>query len=294
MTLNFITKANKVHNNKFNYDKTIYLNSNKNVIVTCTQHGGFLVTPNNHLSNKSGCPECKKKHKLHLDKFLKRADDKFNGKFNYDNIIFINNITHINIICPKHGEFKQTPQNHLLSGCKLCNDEERLSKKNNDFIEKSNIIHSNKYNYKYVIYRGRHEVIKIICDVHGEFEQEAGVHLRGHGCQICSSSKGELKVLDYLISNNISHEREYSFNECKFKYKLKFDFYLTKHNICIEYDGRQHYEPIDTFGGVCEFNKTIKRDEIKTKYCKDNNIKLIRIPYWSYKIIKDILNESIN
>ena len=60
---------------------------------------------------------------------------------------------------------------------------------------------------------------------------------------------------------------------------MPFDFYLPDYNACIEYDGQQHFEPIDFFGGEEKFKKTIQRDEIKTNYCLVNNIRLLRIRY---------------
>ena len=62
--------------------------------------------------------------------------------------------------------------------------------------------------------------------------------------------------------------------------------------VCIEYDGIQHFEPIERFGGKEEFSRTKIRDNIKTQYCKDNNIKLIRIPYWDFDNIEMILKKQ--
>jgi very-short-patch-repair endonuclease len=75
--------------------------------------------------------------------------------------------------------------------------------------------------------------------------------------------------------------------------KLKFDFYLPNYNLCIEYDGRQHFEPIDFFGGEKNFEIIKKRDKIKNEYCLNNNIHLIRIPYNEYKNINSILHNEI-
>ena len=81
--------------------------------------------------------------------------------------------------------------------------------------------------------------------------------------------------------------KEYRINECRNILPLPFDFYLPDYNICIEVDGMQHYEPA-TFGGISKekaidnFRESKIRDNIKTQYCKDNNIKLIRIPYWEF------------
>ena len=104
------------------------------------------------------------------------------------------------------------------------------------------------------------------------------------GCPFCKESKGEKIIKNFLIDNNISFEQQKKFDDCKYKLKLPFDFYLSELNICIEYDGLQHYKCIKIFGGEKNFNLIKKRDEIKNDYCEKNNINLIRIKY----------NENIN
>lgn len=79
------------------------------------------------------------------------------------------------------------------------------------------------------------------------------------------------------------------FDNCKYKNKLPFDFYLPDYNICIEYDGLQHYESIEYFGGEKNYKLRIEKDKIKTKYCQDNNIILERIIY-SDNIIEKLEN----
>lgn len=73
---------------------------------------------------------------------------------------------------------------------------------------------------------------------------------------------------------------------------MPFDFYLPDYNTCIEYDGELHYKAVDYFGGDDALSNTKCRDEIKTQYCKENNIKLIRIPYWEFDNIEEILNRE--
>ena len=87
--------------------------------------------------------------------------------------------------------------------------------------------------------------------------------------------------------------REYRFDNCKYKYRLPFDFYLTEYNICIEYDGKQYYEPVEYFGGEKAFKETKKRDATKNNYCQNNDIKLIRIPYWEFDNIENILEKEL-
>jgi very-short-patch-repair endonuclease len=113
----------------------------------------------------------------------------------------------------------------------------------------------------------------------GEFKQLPNDHLSGHGCPICKNSLGEMKIWNYLTEKNIKFESQKKFDGCKNKRLLPFDFYLPEYNICIEYDGIQHYKAIDIFGGEKEFQKRKNLDKIKSEFCNSNNIKLIRIKY---------------
>ncbi len=106
------------------------------------------------------------------------------------------------------------------------------------------------------------------------------------------SSNGELEVKKALESFGIKYITQYKFPDCIYKRPLPFDFYLPEYNICIEYDGEQHYEKC-SFQTQQEFENAIKRDKIKDEYCKKNNIKLIRIPYFEFKNIKKILKKQI-
>ena len=106
----------------------------------------------------------------------------------------------------------------------------------------------------------------------------------------------EVWVENFLKDNNINYKTQYSFADCKNKYVLHFDFAIfNKYNMLIallEIDGEQHYKPIDYFGGDEGFALTHQRDEIKNKYCKDNNINLIRLPY--YLSDNDIKEKILN
>lgn len=121
----------------------------------------------------------------------------------------------------------------------------------------------------------------------------------GHGCPLCNFSKGEWKVKRFLEKNNISHKIEHQFKDCINVLPLAFDFYLDAMNICIEYQGKQHYEPV-SFNGMgfekaCEnYEYGLKNDNIKRNYCKENNIRLIEIPYWDYKKLELILEKELN
>src|SRR5690606_6725556 len=83
----------------------------------------------------------------------------------------------------------------------------------------------------------------------------------------------------YLTNKNIKFESQKKFNDCKSIRKLPFDFYLPDYNLCIEYDGIQHFEPIDFFGGINSYKNLIKRYAIKSNFCYVNGIELLRIKY---------------
>jgi len=108
-------------------------------------------------------------------------------------------------------------------------------------------------------------------------------------CPICNSSKLEIKTLKFLKDNNIHFEREKTFDDCKYINKLRFDFFIPSKNLCIELDGEQHFRPIDFFGGLKSYILSKKRDYIKNKFCRDNSINLLRIPYYE----KDHINKYL-
>jgi len=205
------------------------------------------------------------------------------------------------IICPIHGEFWQRPADHLSGKtCLKCSYDIRTENQTFDntiFITKCNEIHNHKYDYSKVKYKNSQSQVTIICPAHGEFIQFPKHHLRGHGCKLCYKSEGENSIESYLKSKSITYIREYTFDTCrsllKYNFKLPFDFYLPTCNICIEYDGQQHYESREYFGGDDALHQTQTNDKIKTQYCITNNIKLIRIPYWEFKNIHTILEKEL-
>lgn len=121
----------------------------------------------------------------------------------------------------------------------------------------------------------------------------------GHtmSCGCLNKSKGEMFIEDLLKENNVNYVSQKRFEKCRNKKPLPFDFYLPDNNICIEFDGSQHYKPVEYWGGEKRFNDLKENEQIKNKYCKDNNINLIRIPYTMakddiYKTIIDLTSPA--
>lgn len=98
-------------------------------------------------------------------------------------------------------------------------------------------------------------------------------------CGKCLKSVGEETIASCLNTMGIAYEREYRFEDCRYKKTLPFDFYIPELKTVIEYDGQQHFNPIKYWGGQQTYDETKVRDKIKNDYCKLKNIRLIRIPY---------------
>jgi hypothetical protein len=119
----------------------------------------------------------------------------------------------------------------------------------------------------------------ITCPIHGDFLQRPSSHMKGFGCSSCVESKGEKAIAKFLDKNNISYYRQHKFDDCKNIFQLPFDFYIPRLRLCIEFDGKQHYEPMSLFGGIEAFEGLKINDNIKNEYCEDNYIDLVRIKY---------------
>lgn len=131
-----------------------------------------------------------------------------------------------------------------------------------------------------------------------EYEWSARLNdrtLQGKGCPNCNKykSKGVRKIIKYFEENNIKYSQEKYFLELKNKGLLKFDFYLEEINMLIEFNGKQHYESVEFFGGEESFKNQKIRDNLKREYCNRNNILLLEIPYWEEKNINIILEKTL-
>jgi len=278
----FINKCTEIHNKKYNYSITNYINMRLKIKVICPYHGEFEQKAQSHILGQ-GCPICateykNKKKSLSKKDFIKKAKNIHGDKYDYTLVKYKNSKTKIRIICPYHGEFSQESNSHLLgNGCPSCGGVKKLNTLL--FIKKAKNIHGDKYDYSLVKYKNIRTKVNIICKTHGMFDQIPSGHLDGKGCHICNDSKGERKIRTLLENNNIKYIFQKRFKDCKNINPLPFDFYLPDYNLCIEYDGIQHYKSINIWGGEKEFKLRQKRDQLKNEYCEKNNIRLIRIRY---------------
>ena len=274
----FINEARIIHGDRYDYNLVKYVTSKVKVSILCSIHGVFEQTPDSHLNMKCNCPKCVNNVKLTTKEFITRAKETHGDRYNYSLTDYVNDNYKVNVTCLKHGLFKVKAGNHLRGdNCSKCTRNKKLTL--NEFINKSNITHNNKYNYSRSEYINNSTKLIITCPLHDEFKQNPNNHLNGNGCPKCKESKGERKIRIFLEENNIKYVSQKRFNDCRDKLPLPFDFYLVDYDICIEYNGRQHYLPIDIWGGEKGLIGIISRDKIKTEYCKNNNIPLITIKY---------------
>lgn len=278
-TEEFIKKAKAIHDDKYDYSLVEYINSQTKVKIICPEHGEFEQKPNNHL-NGGGCKTCYHQSMvLDTTTFVIKAKQIHGDKYDYSITEYIESKSKVKIFCPKHGEFEQKASGHLSGkGCFSCFNNNKLSN-TSEFINKSVLAHGNTYKYTNVDYINDKTKIAITCPIHGDFKQKPSNHLMGQGCPKCNESKGEREIRLYLELEKIKYLTQHKFPDCKHILPLPFDFYLPEQNLCIEYNGEQHYKPINYFGGVNRFVKQQKLDSIKESYCNDNRIKLIIIKY---------------
>ena len=157
--------------------------------------------------------------KLTLKDFIDKANLIHNNKYDYSKVEYVNNSTKVCIICPEHGEFWQTPRNHLIGqGCPLCNGTFKLT--NQEFIEKANLIHNNKYDYSKVKYVNNNTKVCIICPKHGEFWQTPHHHLNGHGCSKCrNENNGDRRrhnTEDFIRKSKSIHGEKYNYDKVNY------------------------------------------------------------------------------
>ena len=277
----FLENCKKIHGDKYDYSKSVYVDSNTKIIIICKKHGEFLQAPLKHYNKKQGCPLCSNNIKKTTEQIIEEFKKVHGEKYNYSKVNYKTINSKIIIICKKHGEFEQTPKIHLKGfGCSICSGNKKLT--NEEFIEKAKQIHGNKYDYSKTNYTGAFNKVTIICPIHGEFNQIARNHIminKTNGCPKCKTSKGEKIIINFLDSKKIKYIHQKTFKNCKDINVLPFDFYLPQFNLCIEFDGQQHFRKEGYFGGINGYNDRVKKDKIKNEYCRANKIHLLRIKY---------------
>jgi ssDNA-binding Zn-finger/Zn-ribbon topoisomerase 1 len=302
-TEEFIARAQQVHGHAYDYTKVNYRSTHEPVTIICREHGAFSQSPSSHLHQASGCIECGKratadKLRMTTKDFIAKARQVHGDRFDYSKVDYRNSDSNITIVCPKHGAFEQLPYNHLDGkGCERCARElqgQRQRSTTEEFITKARKVHGDRFDYGLVAYQSAIEKVTIVCREHGPFVLTPNSHLSGTGCDACTESKGEFRIAELLDKSVELYHREWMHPECVDSRPLRFDFFAPALNLLIEYDGRQHFEAVDLFGGEDSLAETQRRDQIKNGFADENGYRLLRIPYWDFQRIDQILAEAIS
>lgn len=314
---NFCSRSKRYDANDYNYlvqEKCVELGytllpdqdikrSNTKFYYICDKHkdyGAQYSYPDNFITDygNGGCYQCciekrsesKRKPEEFFKKLTEDAGMIFCGvKYSKDDR------TKIIYKCPNHlnkGEIECSVANMKANSgrCPYCVGKKRTI---NDLQAEIDLLESHVEILEFEDYGSP---IKVKCTLCGHEWITTGVNLtQGHSCPNCNQSKFEINVKKWLDSNNIENVQQYKFKDCRDIKPLPFDFYLPKYNLLIEVDGEGHYFPIKRSSYwtketlIKNFNYIKKHDDIKTNYCKDNNIRLIRVPYWE----RDNLNNYL-
>jgi len=303
----FLEKAKFKHGDKYNYNKVHYLNNNTNIIITCPDHGDFKQTPNNHFEGK-GCNACGRlstisKQRYDISEFIQKANIVHDHYYNYSKVQYDGAFTKVRIICPKHGEFMQSPGGHLNGKrCSKCANKAaalKITRTKKEFVTQANEVHGNLYDYSNVKYKNNLSKVTIICVKHGSFSQTPKDHLAGCGCPLCKESRGEKNVRLWLERNNIKFLVQWGDHDCILNFRVaRFDFYLPDFEMLIEFDGVQHFEPV-RFGGMSDkkarehYERQKIVDELKDAWAAKNNFKMVRVSYKGLDKIGHILQRAL-
>lgn len=200
---------------------------------------------------------------------------------------YINNSTPMKTRCPLGHEFRISSANFKKG--RRCSECYRFKKLDYDYV--CDFFAEDGYKVLSQEYVSANKKLEVECSHGHKFEISYAKFYMGRRCSKCQKSSGEQKIDDVLNEYGVEHIYQHTFNDCRRVMPLPFDFYLPQYNTIIEFDGRQHFE------NGCFKNANLsdiqERDNIKNKYCDDNNIKLIRIPHWEFKNIEEIICQEL-
>lgn len=270
-----------------------YVNVNTPIAHRCKIHDFVWNTTPAVILQGCGCPLCWRE-KLSAGRLKGHTDYVAEVELMHPNIEvvekYINARTKILHRCKVDGYQWMAQPDSVLSGCGCPKCAGNLKKTTDSYIKEVNDVNANIEVLEEYINAKTPILHKCKIDGYKWLAQPTNV-LTGYGCPQCNESHGEKSVCRWLDMHRIEYIMQHRFSECRNKQPLPFDFYLPSFNICIEYDGEQHFRPVDFFGGVEKFTQRQRNDEIKTKYCEGNNIRLLRIPY--YKNIEEELESFL-
>ena len=277
----FIKKSIDLWGYKYDYSKVDYIDY-KTPVKIGYKGLWYLQTPNKHLQGKK--IECQE-NRMSTDNFIILSKKVWGEeRFDYSECEYLGTNVKVKLYDKlKNKWIEQVPKSHL-KGFEVL----KLTKE--EFHKKCNLVHDFKYVYDLRQYKsGLNSKLDIICKQHGVFNLKAATHIYGTGCSKCDEYRANRIIKQTLNKMNISYIQQHFFDNSE----LPFDFYMPGKRTCIEFDGLQHFQPVDHFGGLKSYEQLKINDKIKDDYCEDNYIDLIRIRYDQIDKIELILHSSL-
>ena len=229
-TEEFIQRAREVHGNKYDYSKSQYVNAKTKITIICPKHGEFLQSADCHLNRGHGCPKCKAekssmKNKKSIKDFIIEARNKHNNFYTYNKAEYINNKIPLIITCPIHGDFSQSPDNHLQGkGCPEC---AKLKIRENQLMSQEQFLSKLKeqhpdYDFSITCYNGMENHIQFICPIHGiQTVTAANAYYKGAGCKLCAQeTRGEQNRLskeEFISRSKQIHGDKYDYDKVNYQ-----------------------------------------------------------------------------
>lgn len=224
-SVDFINRAKSKFGDRFSYLKTRYAVRRQEVIITCKKHGDFSILPMVFLSSLSGCPKCRST--VMNDKFILKARKQHGHRYDYAKVDYQGFNVPVEIQCPVHGSFHQTPETHLRAkiGCQQCNlDDNRMNR--DEFIKRSCEQHGTRYDYAGVDYICGDTKVSITCAKHGMFLQKPRIHTAGSGCPECFREAKRSTIDEFIRNAKAVHGDVYNYDHvdyCNSKVKVKIE-----------------------------------------------------------------------
>lgn len=255
-----------------------YVNTTTKLRVRHNKCGNtFKVMPSNFIRG-SRCPYCSGKMKKTDFKFKQEVKNLVGNEYTFLDT-YVNNKTKLRVKHNSCGHTYKVKPNVFLRGyrCPYCSI--NAQKTDNQFKQEVYDLVGDEYKFLDT-YRDAHIKMRIKHNKCGNIYEVAPHHfLEGHRCPYCNSPKGEIIITRILRVLGIRYESQKTFDDLKDAQPLSYDFYIPDQNILIEYQGLQHYQPVDYFGGDNAFNKQQIHDKLKSDYAKNNGYNLIAVPY---------------
>lgn len=216
----YVKEARKVHGNKYDYSRVVYEGALKKICIICPEHGEFWKVADAHLRG-AGCPTCVRlSRRSNADVFVAKCKEMYGDFYDYSKVKYVHSKEKVCVICPKHGDFWVTPNNHMRgSRCPACYGTPKKTLM--QFIDEARKVHGDKFDYSKVVYDGLSKKVCIICPEHGEFWQRPGSHLKGAQCPACSKVQRITQKL-FIKRSSVIHKNKYDYSKVVFKHVKQY------------------------------------------------------------------------